>query len=94
MGFITGISAVVRKHPEVSRGTDRFAQEFRRLTIELIATAEEKDEILQGASIHSFADVTSSVLAGLGRMSARGDQARHVAAADTYLRLIRAAAQK
>ena len=78
----------------MSRGTDRFAQEFRRLTIELIATAEEKDEILQGASIHSFADVTSSVLAGLGRMSARGDQARHVAAADTYLRLIRAAAQK
>lgn len=94
IGFITGISAVVRKHPEVSRGTDRFGQEFRRLTIELIETAAEKESILQGASIHSFADLTSSVLAGLGRMSARGDQARHVAAADAYLRLIRAAAQK
>jgi AcrR family transcriptional regulator len=94
VGFITGISAVVRKHPEVSRGTDRFGQEFRRLTIELIETAEEKDQILQGATVHSFADMTSSVLAGLGRMSARGDQARHVAAADAYLRLIRAAAHK
>lgn len=94
IGFITGISAVVRKHPEVSRGTDRFGQEFRRLTIELIETAEEKDKVLQGASVHSFADLTASVLAGLGRMSARGDQARHVAASDAYLRLIRAAAQK
>ena len=94
VGFITGISAVVRKHPEVSRGTDRFGQEFRRLTIDLIETAAEKDQILQGASVHSFADMTSSVLAGLGRMSARGEQARHIAAADTYLRLIRAAAHK
>ena len=94
IGFITGISAVVRKHPEVSRGTDRFGQEFRRLTIELIETADEKDRILQGATVHSFADLTSSVLAGLGRMSARGDQARHIAAADAYLRLIRATARK
>lgn len=94
VGFITGISAVVRKHPEVSRGTDRFGLEFRRLTIELIETAEERDRVLQGTSVDSFADVTSSVLAGLGRMSARGDQARHIAAADSYLRLIRSAAQK
>jgi AcrR family transcriptional regulator len=91
VGFITGISAVVRKHPEVSRGAETFGQQFRKHIIELIDTSTEKDPILQGATTTAFADLTSSILAGLGRMSARGDQKRHVAAADSFLRLIRGA---
>lgn len=94
VGFITGISAVVRKHPEVASGTDAFGMRFRSMIIELIETSEESDGILQGATVSSFADLTASVLAGLGRMSARGDQARHVAAADAFLRLIHAAGRK
>lgn len=94
VGFITGISAVVRKHPEVARGTDAFGAKFRSMIIELIETSDESDAILQGATVSSFADLTGSVLAGLGRMSARGDQARHVAAADAFLRLIHAAGRK
>jgi hypothetical protein len=42
--------------------------------------------------VSGLADLTASVLAGLGRMSARGDQERHVAAGEAYLHLIRAAA--
>ena len=94
VGFITGISAVVQKHPEVSKGTDVFGKEFGRNIIDLIASAEETDRILQGTTVQSFADLVSSVLAGLGRMSARGDQSRHVAVAAAFLRLIRTAAQK
>ena len=94
VGFITGISAVVRKHPEVSKGTDVFGKEFGRNIVDLIATAQETDRILQGTTVQSFADLVSSVLAGLGRMSARGDQSRHVAVAASFLRLIHTAAQK
>ena len=90
VGFITGISAVVQKHPEVTRGTDLIGAEFRRMVIDLIETSEQKDAVLQGASVHAFADLTASVLAGLGRMSARGEQQRHVEAGDAFLRLVRA----
>jgi hypothetical protein len=94
VGFITGISAVVQKHPEVSKGTAVFGKEFARNIVQLIATAEESEHILQGTTVQSFADLVSSVLGGLGRMSARGDQSRHVAVADAFLRLIQTAAQK
>lgn len=90
VGFITGISAVVQKHPEVTRGTDLIGTEFRRMVVELIATADQKEEVLQGTSVEAFADLAASVLAGLGRMSARGEQQRHVDAGDAFLRLIRA----
>jgi len=94
VGFITGISAVKGKHPEVSRGTDVFVTEFRRNIVDLIATAKETDLILQGATVQSFADLVTSVLAGLGRMSARGDQSRHISVAAAFLKLIHTAAQK
>ena len=93
VGFITGISAVVKRHPEVSRGTEAFGVEFRKMTLTLIETATESDGILRGASASSFADLTVSILAGLGRLSARGNQARHIAAGDSFLRLIRAASR-
>ena len=91
VGFITGISAVVKKHPEVARGADAFSAGFRRLTLDLIETATEKEVILRGGSANGLADLTVSVLAGLGRMSARGDEERRAAAGDMYVRLIRAA---
>lgn len=93
VGFITGISAVVKRHPEVSRGTEAFGVEFRKMTLTLIETSTESDGILHGASASSFADLTVSILAGLGRLSARGNQARHIAAGDSFLRLIRAASR-
>ena len=92
VGFITGISAVLRKHPEVSRGADAFGAHFRRLIMDIISTATESEKILTGISVSGLADLTASVLAGLGRMSSRGDQERHVAAGQAYLHLIRAAA--
>lgn len=91
VGFITGISAVVKKHPEVARGADTFSAGFRRMTFNLIETATEKEAVLRGGSVNGLADLTVSVLAGLGRMSARGDEERRAAAGDMYLRLIRAA---
>jgi len=94
VGFITGISAVVKRHPEVSFGTEAFGAEFRKMTLHLIETSTESEQILCGASPSAFADLTSSILAGLGRLSARGDQARHLAAGEMYLRLIRAASRK
>ncbi|MFN5601049.1 MAG: TetR/AcrR family transcriptional regulator [Acidimicrobiaceae bacterium] len=93
VGFITGISAVVKRHPEVARGTEAFGLEFRKMTLQLIETSTESERILQGVTPASFADLTASILAGLGRLSARGDQARHLAAGDAFLRLIRAAAR-
>jgi AcrR family transcriptional regulator len=90
VGFISGISAVVQKHPEVSRGTDAISVEFRRMLIDLIESSEQREQVLQGASVHGFADLVGSVLAGLGRMSARGEQHRHRDAGDAFLRLIRA----
>ena len=93
IGFITGISAVVQKHPEVSRGTDLIGTDFRRMVIDLIETAEQKDDILRGISVQAFADLTASILAGLGRMSARGEQQRHRDAGDAFLRLVRASLQ-
>lgn len=94
VGFITGIAAVVKRHPEVVQGTETFGAEFRKMTLHLIETSTESEAILCGASPSAFADLTSSILAGLGRLSARGDQARHLAAGDMYLRLIRAASRK
>ena len=94
VGFTTRISAVVRKYPEVARGADAFNASFRRLTLDLIETSTEKDAILAGGSAMGFADLTVSVLAGLGRMSARGEQERRAAAGDMYIRLIRAAQHK
>lgn len=94
VGFITGISAVVKRHPEVSMGTEALGAQFRKMTLNLIESSTESEEILCGASPSAFADLTSSILAGLGRLSARGDQARHLAAGDMYLRLIRAASRK
>ena len=94
VGFITGISAVVKRHPEVARGTEAFGADFRKMTLHLIESSTESEAILCGASPSAFADLTSSILAGLGRLSARGDQARHLAAGDMYLRLIRAASRK
>lgn len=91
VGFITGISAVVKKHPEVSRGADTFSAGFRRMTLDLIETATEREAVLRGGSVHGLADLTVSVLAGLGRMSARGEEERRAGAMDMYLRLIRAA---
>jgi hypothetical protein len=60
--------------------------------MDIISTATESEKILTGISVSGLADLTASVLAGLGRMSARGDQERHVAAGHAYLHLIRAAA--
>jgi len=94
VGFITGISAVVKRHPEVVLGTEAFGAEFRKMTLHLIETSTESEQILGDATASAFADLTISVLGGLGRLSARGDQARHLGAADMYLRLIRAASRK
>lgn len=94
VGFITGISAVVKRHPEVSMGTDALGAQFRKMTLHLVESSTESEDILCGASPSAFADLTSSILGGLGRLSARGDQARHLAAGDMYLRLIRAASRK
>ena len=94
VGFITGISAVVKKHPEVARGADTFSAGFRRMTLELIETATEKDGVLRGGSDNGLADLTVSVLAGLGRMSARGDEERRAAAGDMYVRLIQVSPHK
>ncbi len=94
VGFITGISAVVKKHPEVARGADAFSAGFRRMTLDLIETSTEKDLILGDASANGFADLTVAVLAGLGRMSARGEQKRRDAAVEMYLQLIRASSHK
>lgn len=94
VGFITGISAVVRKHPEVARGADAFSAGFRRMTLDLIETSTEKEPILGDVSANGFADLTVAVLAGLGRMSARGEQERRDVTTEMYLRLIRGASHK
>ncbi|MGA0117014.1 MAG: TetR/AcrR family transcriptional regulator [Ilumatobacteraceae bacterium] len=94
VGFITGISTVVKRHPEVSLGTEAFGAEFRKMVLHLIETSTESEAILCGASPSAFADLTTSILGGLGRLSARGDQDRHMAAGDMYLRLIRTASRK
>ena len=90
VGFIAGIAAVVRKHPEVSRGTDALGARFRHMVVELIVTAEERDRLLHGASAEAFADVVIAVLASMGRMSARGDQVRSVEAGEAFLGMLRA----
>lgn len=92
VSFIAGMSAVVRKHPEVVVGTERLAKDFRRMVHDLVDTAEEKDRILCGASTQAFADMVTSVLAGLGRLNVKGDRDRHIAAGDAFLRLVRGSA--
>ncbi len=94
VGFATGISRVLKKHPEVAEGANTFNTNFRRMMLELVETSTEKTEILAGGSESSFADLTVAALAGFGRMSARGEHARRAAAGEMYLRLIRAAAHK
>jgi AcrR family transcriptional regulator len=94
VGFVTGISSVLKKHPEVARGADVFNDSFRQMTLALIETSTEKDGIIDEGSDGGFADLTIATLAGFGRMSARGEHVRRAAAAETYLRLIRAAAHK
>lgn len=89
ISFIAGISAVVRKHPEVAIGTERLTSEFRRLVFELVDTAEAKDDVLRGTTSRAFADLVTSVLAGLGRLNAKGDRDRHLAAGEAFLRLVR-----
>jgi hypothetical protein len=94
VGFATGISRVLKRHPEVAEGANTFNTNFRRMMLELVETSTEKSEILAGGSDSSFADLTVAALAGFGRMSARGEHARRAAAGEMYLRLIRAAAHK
>jgi AcrR family transcriptional regulator len=94
VGFATGISRVLTKHPEVAEGAFVFNTNFRRMMLELVETSTEKSEILAGGSESSFADLTVAALAGFGRMSARGEHVRRAAAGEMYLRLIRAAAHK
>jgi len=94
VGFVTGIASVLKKHPEVAEGANVFNASFRRMTLELIETSTEKEGILAGGSAAGFADLTISALAGFGRLSARGEHDRRAAAAEMYLRLIRAAAHK
>lgn len=91
VGFIAGISAVVRKHPEVSRGTDAIGSRFRSLVVDLVATAQDKGTFAGGSSSEALADVVIAVLAGLGRLSARGEQHRHREAGEAFLRMVRAA---
>lgn len=87
--FVAGMSAVVRKHPEVVVGAERLRTDFRKVVLTLVQTSEERDDILRGASDVAFADLVTSVLAGLGRLNAKGDRQRHVAAGDAFLRLVR-----
>lgn len=89
MSFISGISAVVQRHPEVAVGAQRLRTDFRKLVFDLVDTAEDKDTVLRGATTRAFADLVTSVLAGLGRLNARGEKDRHIAAGDAFLRLIR-----
>lgn len=91
ISFIAGISAVVRRHPEVAVGTQRLTTDFRRQVLDLVESASDKDRILRGAPTRAFADLVTSVLAGLGRLNAQGDKDRHLAAGDAFLRLIRTA---
>jgi AcrR family transcriptional regulator len=92
-GFTTGISTVVRRHPEVSRGANAFGTELRRMVIDLISTAEEKELILGDTSVEAFADLTGSVMAGMGRMRVRGAQTRNAATGNAFLQLVRKAAK-
>lgn len=91
VSFIAGISAVVRRHPEVAGGTRKLTADFRRLVSGLVATSVDKERVLRGATPEAFADLVTSVLAGLGRLNARGERERHLAAGDAFLRIIRTA---
>ena len=90
VGFIAGISTVVNKHPEVRKGTDGLGIEIRRMIVDLTNSATERDPILQGSDPAAFADFVITMLAGFGRLSARGQQDRHEAAGEYFLRLINA----
>ena len=90
VGFIAGISTVVNKHPEVRKGTDGLGIEIRRMIVDLTNSATERDSILQGSDPAAFADFVITMLAGFGRLSARGQQDRHEAAGEYFLRLINA----
>jgi AcrR family transcriptional regulator len=92
-GFTTGISTVVRRHPEVSRGANAFGSELRRMIIDLIRTSDEADVILGETTVEAFADLTGSVMAGMGRMRVRGAQSRNAATGEAFLHLVRKAAQ-
>lgn len=89
VSFISGISGVVRRHPEVAVGTRRLTTDFRRRVLELVETSSDSERVMKGATPRAFADLVTSVLAGLGRLNARGEKDRHLAAGDAFLRLIR-----
>lgn len=90
VSFIAGISAVVRRHPEVAGGTGRLTSDFRRLVLGLVETSADKERILRGVAPEAFTDLVTSVLAGLGRLNAKGERERHLAVADAFLRIVRA----
>lgn len=88
MGFVAGIPTVVKKHPEVVRGTQSLTLEFRAMAIDVVETSTERDVALRGLPTVGFADLLVVVLSGLGRLSARGMHDRHSAAAAAFLRLV------
>jgi AcrR family transcriptional regulator len=88
MGFVAGIPTVVKRHPEVLRGTQSLTVEFRKMAIEVVESAHEKDVALRGLPAAGFADLLVVVLSGLGRLSARGMHDRHRAAAAAFLQLV------
>jgi AcrR family transcriptional regulator len=90
VGFIAGISAVVRTHPEVLRGANALGARFRHVVVDLVVTAGETDRLLHGASAEAFADVVIAVLAGMGRMSAGGEHARSLEAGEAFLGMLKA----
>ena len=93
VGFIAGISTVVNKHPEVREGTDGLGRDIRLMVVDMVKGSTGSEPILQGSTPEAFADFVVTMLAGFGRLSARGQQARHEAAGEYFLRLIRAASR-
>lgn len=88
MGFVAGIPTVVKKHPEVLRGTQSLTVDFRAMVTDIVESASERDVALRGLPTTGFADLLVVVLSGLGRLSARGLHDRHSAAAAAFLRLV------
>lgn len=88
MGFVAGIPTVVKKHPEVLRGTQSLTVQFRDMVIDMVETSTEREVALRGLPTTGFADLLVVVLSGLGRLSARGMHDRHSAAAAAFLRLV------
>lgn len=88
LGFVAGIPAAVKKHPEIARGAETLTVAFRRMVRDLVDGATEPDGVLRGTSASGFADLVMVVLSGLGRLSARGMHDRHRAASAAFLALL------